>query len=177
VVIEDKHAKKNVIADKNISILNAISGNRGNLKNSEKSDPEIEEEVNSDPEAIFENDFTQEELELKWKIFADMVQTDRPRIAVSMKTKIPKLEPGFIIQMIFENSDLREDFNNFVKPKLVTFLRKELLNNSLTLNVLLEENGNNGKKMIYTPEEKYMYLSRKNPLLEKLKQQLNLELE
>jgi len=42
---------------------------------------------------------------------------------------------------------------------------------------VVEGHEGNGKKMIYTPKEKFMYLVRKNPALEKLKQQFNLELE
>jgi DNA polymerase III subunit gamma/tau len=177
VILEDKHAKKNIIAEKNISIRNLISGNPVNPTISENSEPESDLEGFEDPEAVYENDFTQEELHLKWKTFADQLQYERPRIAVSLKSKEPKLEQGYKIEITFENEHLREDFDNSVKASLLTYLRKELFNNSIILKIVVEGHEGNGKKMIYTPKEKFMYLVRKNPALEKLKQQFNLELE
>ena len=176
VIVENKHAKKNIISDKNISILSALSEKSSNQNNSEQKSIEIEDDIIGETEIIDEN-FTQEDLEIKWKIFADQIKSDRPRISGSLSNNLPKLEQGFVIEINFENSDLRDDFIKHTKMQLTTFLRKELFNNSITLKIVLEENDNNSKKMIYTPEEKYQYLLRKNPLLEKLKQLFNLELE
>ena len=109
--------------------------------------------------------------------FADQIQYERPRIAVALRNREPKAGPGYSIEITFENEHLMEDFNDSVKVQLLNYLRKELSNNSISLKTMTEEKEGNGKKLIYTPEEKYLYLARKNPALEKFKQQFNLELE
>jgi len=121
--------------------------------------------------------FTIEQLESKWNDFAEQIKADRPRIATTMFTKKPVLRPGNIIELSLENSTLKEDFVNSVKPNLVAFLRNALLNDSITLNLIVDEAGENGKKKLYTPEDKFHYLTKKNPALGKLKQQFNLDFE
>jgi len=177
VKIEDQHTKKNVISQRHISIKDVMSGNLAAPAIQPEPDKQGEDNNYEDPEAVYENEFTQDELEIKWRAFADIIQNERPRIAVSLRSKYPRIGPDFCIELVLENDHLKEDFIHNVKTPLLTYLRRELLNNSINLKISVEENANNGKKMLYTPEEKYSYLVKKNPALEKFKQQFNLELE
>jgi DNA polymerase-3 subunit gamma/tau len=54
------------------------------------------------------------------------------------------------------------------------FIRKALNNFSIVINVIVKETGE--KKFIYTPEEKYQRLIEINPLLGKLRKELDLDL-
>ncbi len=177
VTIENKHTKKNIISETHISIRDVMSGSPV-IQNVQKL-LEMENDENNldDTETVYENEFSQEELELKWRTFADLIQNERPRIAVSMRNKYPTVGSGFSIDLVLENEHLKEDFVASVKAPLLTYLRKELLNNSISLNISVKDHQNNGKKMVYTPEDKFEYLVKKNPFVDKLKQQFNLELE
>ena len=54
------------------------------------------------------------------------------------------------------------------------FLRKALNNFSIVINVIVKESED--KKFIYTPEEKYQRLIEVNPMLAKLRKELDLDL-
>ena len=60
------------------------------------------------------------------------------------------------------------------KPKLLRFLREQLNNYGIQLEIIVNETIQ--KKFVYTPQEKYDKLKEKNPLLEKLKQTFELDL-
>jgi len=62
---------------------------------------------------------------------------------------------------------------NTIKPELVSFLRKELKNSKIQLNTIITEKVKG--VVIYTDEEKYEELLKKNPSLALLKQKFNLD--
>jgi DNA polymerase-3 subunit gamma/tau len=59
----------------------------------------------------------------------------------------------------------------------MNFLRKELHNDLIELEEKIIEDSGNGAKKLYTTEDKYKYMSQKNPALEQLKQDFNLDFE
>jgi DNA polymerase-3 subunit gamma/tau len=176
--INERHARNNIVPGHNISIRDAISGK---IEISEEPDKvsDTEPEILSDDEVQpgNEQDFDQDKLEEKWKIFAETLQADRPRMAIALRSKLPVLRDKFQVEVQLENSTQEEDFLTNVKTLLQSFLRKELLNDSIKISVKIEGNMDDGKKKMYTSEEKLQYLSNKNPAVARLKQHFNLELE
>ena len=61
------------------------------------------------------------------------------------------------------------------RPDLLKFLQTELKNYSLEINLIV--NKNLEQKIAYTNREKFQKLAEKNPLLLKLRQQLDLEVD
>jgi DNA polymerase-3 subunit gamma/tau len=174
----ERHARKNVVPRHNISIRDAISGKINPPEEPVKaSDIDIEQITEDDIAVGNEQDFDQEMLEEKWKVFAGTLQIERPRMAIALKSKLPVLQPGYQVEVILDNSTQQEDFVTNIKAHLQVFLRKELLNESIKVSVRMEENIDDGKKKMYTTEEKLQYLSNKNPAVTRLKQQFNMELE
>jgi DNA polymerase-3 subunit gamma/tau len=75
------------------------------------------------------------------------------------------------------NNKLQSDYlRENIKSDLERYLRDELRNKKIRLDLVVEDNGENGKK-IYTSEEKFDCLRQKNPSLDKLKQEFNLDFE
>jgi DNA polymerase-3 subunit gamma/tau len=174
----ERHARKNIVPRHNISIKDAISGNTEIPDEPLKvTEPDLEniadEELPPDNEQVFDQD----QLEQKWAIFTESIKAERPRMAIALKSKLPVLNSDFHVEIKLENSTLEDDFNINLKAPLQSFLRKELLNDSIKVSVKIEENIDDGKKKMYTAEEKLQYLAKKNPAVARLKQQFNLELE
>ena len=63
-----------------------------------------------------------------------------------------------------------------VKNELLAFLRKNLENSSIDLEIFVEENVDN-TKLFYTDDDKFKRLNEKNPNLNVLKQKFNLDFE
>ena len=70
-----------------------------------------------------------------------------------------------------------DDFNNTTRSDLERYLQQVFGNNKISISAGLTEASENQKVKLYTSEEKFRYLSQKNPALTAFRQKLNLELE
>jgi len=171
-----KHAgaRKNLVKSAGISIKNIVSGEDSGDEDAAESSEDPEE--NTPDNGVTETPFSQEDMNLKWKEYADMLQSDRPRMAIILRNREPVLEEGYRISLLLDNAAQMQEFDNNIRNGLLDFLKKELRNSFIHIYSRLEKN-DNGKKVLYTPEERFQYLSRKNPALNKLRQQFNLDFE
>ncbi len=120
---------------------------------------------------------TQELLLECWNNFAILIREEKPRMAVTLKSIQPSLTGVSVISVKLNNRDQLEDFNSSTKPELEKYLRHELRNDLITILAELVEPTGPSQVRLYTSEEKFKYLSLKNPVLSKFRQNLNLELE
>ena len=156
------------------SIKDALNGVKRKKDNSEeeKQIQKVEEKTeNLKPETSFEyNDLLQ-----KWDDFAESIKETKPRMYSTLKNNLPILKDKYIIEYTLNNTDQQDDFNKMVKADLVGYLCKELNNYKIQIvtNIIEVQ----GVKRPYTAEEKFEHMSKKNPALNKLKQQFNLDFE
>jgi hypothetical protein len=115
-------------------------------------------------------DFSAYELEEKWKAFLTKLD-DRPSLQSTL-SYAPEIEENFQLLLVIENS-VQEDSINLIKPELVSYLRKELHNSKIILVTKIAERKRG--RIIYTDEEKYTEMLKKNPDLGVLKQKFNLD--
>ncbi len=172
---KEETVRKNLIRSTDISIKDVMS-NAG--PEPDASEP-AEEEGADEPETEIDlNDmpFSMEELLKKWNQFADSIREERPRISITLKSRKPGLKPDYRIEVLMDNASQLEDFNQNIKLHLSTYLKQELNNSLIQIIPGLGETENVQKK-VYTSEDKFQYMNKKNPNLNKLKQQFNLELE
>lgn len=120
-------------------------------------------------------DFSIEELMENWLRFAEMMRKEKPRMATTLKASNPVIKDDFVIEIEMSNKVQEDDFNLMIKADLANFLRQELKNDNLKIVTFVPET--NKEKALYTDEDKYKYLSEKNPNINKLKQRLNLDFE
>jgi DNA polymerase-3 subunit gamma/tau len=133
--------------------------------------------TDEDEEVIPEKDFTQEELVHQWMQYADKIREEMPRSFSILKSQQPNLKDDHTISITLINKSQAEDFNLRIKEGLLDFLRNNLQNKLITIEInVTEDAANNGKKP-YTAEEKFKYMANKNPVLQKLKQDFNLDFE
>ncbi len=115
-------------------------------------------------------EFTTIDLEEKWKSFLSKLN-DRPSLQSTL-SYVPEIKEGFELHLEIENT-VQEDSINLIKPELVSWLRKELHNSKISLVTKITEKTRG--RIIYTDEEKYTEMLKKNPNLAVLKQKFNLD--
>ena len=153
------------------------------LKDAEK----LADEKNSDekpendmPEASQDkkNDISisAEMLDELWKEFTESIKDSMPRMYGTLSSQKPSLNENGTVGLELSNNAQFDDFNQKVKSELVNFLREKSGNDSLSIEVQVPREADENKKP-YTSDEKFKYLSKKNPLLNKLKQEFNLDFE
>ncbi len=123
-----------------------------------------------------EKAFNEAMLKKKWSDYADSLAKDKPRLAAALRHHLPDITGTNIIRITVENKNLKEDFENHLKPALMEYLRNELENDRIALRIDVEETPGGSKKP-YTPEEKYEYMKKKNPEIEKMRRLFDLDLE
>ncbi|CAM1333233.1 DNA polymerase III subunit gamma/tau [Tenacibaculum aestuariivivum] len=131
----------------------------------------------SDDDENFENHprtpFTHEELKEVWKRYYFKLQELGERsIAAILASSQPLLDKTNTIIFSLPN-DLMKSQLERGKPKLIRFLREELNNYGIQIDVIVNETVE--KKFAYTPQEKYKKLKEINPLIEKLKNTFGLD--
>ncbi|MDC1162140.1 DNA polymerase III subunit gamma/tau [Tenacibaculum sp.] len=139
-------------------------------KKVDKNTTILEENFDNHPKDVF----TQEQLKETWnKYYFNLINNGEKSIASIISANEPKLSQGFTIIYSLPNK-LMSDQLNRGKPKLLSFLRKNLNNYGISLQITINETVE--KKFAYTPQEKYEKLKEKNPLIEQLKRTFQLDL-
>ncbi|HEX2395114.1 MAG TPA: hypothetical protein VHI78_07190, partial [Bacteroidales bacterium] len=142
-----------------------------------------DEEVYPDTEYLNEpgsatgHALTPDLLSIAWNSFADQIREKRPRMAVTLKSVQPVIREQDTIVVELKNRAQLDDFNTSTRSELEKFLRTEIRNTAIIIEAILPEQDENQEVKLYTSEEKFRYLSKKNPGLESFRQKLNLELE
>ncbi len=83
----------------------------------------------------------------------------------------PVLKDNHSIELVIDNK-VQEDYINSIKPELMEFLRTELNNFSINLNLKIEAVSE--EKSLYTSKEKFDKMVEKNPHLKTLQNTLKL---
>ncbi len=125
---------------------------------------------------VLSNPFTQDDLLEKWNEYADQIKEEKPRMSSSLKHHLPSLGDALQIEVIFSNSSQIEDFNRDIKQDLVVHLEDALRNTQFKIIPVVQEEERN-ENILYTAEEKFDHMIKKNPALGKLKERFNLDFE
>ena len=88
--------------------------------------------------------------------------------------KEPLLNEGFSVEIVLDNKAMEDELNT-EKPELLSFLRNELKNFEISITHTIQKADTSNK--LYTNKDKYLFMVKKNPNLEKLKQKLDLDIE
>ncbi|MES2286815.1 MAG: DNA polymerase III subunit gamma/tau [Bacteroidota bacterium] len=126
-------------------------------------------------ENLNKTSFTQQALETTWDKYAnDLKAKGKANLASALLSKRPVLTDESIIEFTVSNKALEETINED-KINFLGFLRKELNNFSIQLNLVmtLAEDKTN----LYTATDKYKHLAEKNPTINKLRQAFDLDIE
>ena len=142
---------------------------KGNQKTEEEKTEEVKSPINSLPDI----DFTQEELEVQWENYLKSAADELPSFVSALKKYKPILKEDYLVDFKTDNRIIANDRLNIANAQ--AYLKEHLQNQSLRLRAIITEKEEN--KGAYTDEEKFDEMKKKNPALQELKDQLDLEIE
>ncbi len=127
-----------------------------------------------DKDLLPREDFTEEELRLHWTNFVHKIDAEgRKILASSLQTDTPKLRDGTIIQLELPNDTMKKEIER-EQYDLIDYLRQKLNNHFIELHIKVNET--TAKRFAFTPEEKYQKLREKNPAIDILRKEFDLDL-
>ncbi len=151
---------------KSISITDKLNGV---VEQKTESTPEIKS-----PEST--NIFDQPMVEGLWRIYTNKLEKQgRMSLAAALKKRMPSLGDNFDLHFIVDSATAEKDLNE-EKIELLIYLRKELSNSKVSLNIKVNVSENSDGPA-YTPSEKFKKLAEINPALNDLKKSFDLEIE
>ncbi len=147
------------------------------LAETDKKKSELEnnkvEEVNTKYEKP-EAEFTKEQFEMAWTMYAQQFKQELPDFFITLTSRIPELKENFIIELTIDNVVQEKEIADR-KLDMLTFLRKELNNYKIQLQLIINKNPDNIKP--FTPQEKFKKMAEKNPAIKKLRDKFDLEID
>mgnify|MGYP000436346651 CR=1 FL=1 len=131
-------------------------------------------EVVLDEDALPKDDFTEEDLRKHWADFVQDIDSKGQKIlAANLNTDIPKLKENFTICIELPNGTMKKEIERG-NYELMEYLRTKLNNHFIQLQISVNEE--TAKKFAFTPEEKYEKLREKNPAIDLLRKEFDLDL-
>ena len=121
------------------------------------------------------DEFDATQLENHWRDYLQQIkEAGRKRIYSSLSNKHLELLDNHTVALELDN-DIQVDFFNEERTEILSYLRKKLNNYALQFETRRAAN----TKVLepYTPQEKYEYMLKKNPMLKKFRDKLDLDLE
>lgn len=114
--------------------------------------------------------FTPEQVQAAWNEYTE--QRKKFQAEYQFLSQPIDIEDKAIIVHVYH--PVQETMLNNMRIELSTFIRERLRNNSIQIIGKTKE-VEEGKKVYYTPREKFDYLVEKNPILKELKDRLGLD--
>lgn len=131
-------------------------------------------EVVIDEKNLPRENFTTEDLRKHWADFIEIIDKKGQKILASnLHTDVPKLKEDFKIHIELPNSTMKKEIER-EQFELMEYLRAKLNNHFVHLDITVNET--TAKKFAFTPEEKYEKLREKNPVIDLLRQEFDLDL-
>jgi DNA polymerase-3 subunit gamma/tau len=160
---------------KRFSIKEFTSAKETSLKQSQQQNVVRELSESEEVDPSWNNEFTPEELQKVWYDYARSIKSENPRLFSMLTARSPRLKGKQVVVFPLQNETQEVELLKEKTP-LFNYLRRELKNAGLRLEIEYVRNGT-GQQKAFTAADKYKLLAEKNPVLNKLKDTLNLDLE
>ncbi len=108
-----------------------------------------------------------------WKQFASTLPKEHSALAGRLLNVRPVLDADLTLTVTVDNSMVASDISG-MRPRIESYLRQQLQNSRLTLKIVVEEA--QAAHRIYSRVEQFQILEKRNPVLQKLKELLDLDL-
>lgn len=156
------------IAEKKVSGLSISS-----LK-AKKEHQQNKKEEKIDPTQLPHDSFTEEEMLGHWRDFVAIIDAKGQKILASnLSADTPKLRGDHTLWIEMPNSTMKTEIER-EQYDLMEYLKQKLNNYHIKLQISVNET--TAKKFAFTPEEKYQKLREKNPAIDMLRREFDLDL-
>ena len=143
------------------------------LKNPAGNQDEKKPEIVKQSQLNIVTPFSQSDLHEAWKRYAETLR-EKLHLKNTMLNNLPALKENYRIEAQVYNPQQEQALKEEI-ISLVEFLRKELKNTSIVIDVFITEE--NTKKLAYTDKEKFELMASKNEILGSLVKEFNLRLD
>jgi len=134
----------------------------------------LKKEEAGNSEELSKDPFSEEEMRNYWTDFVNKIDAKGQKIMASnLSSNVPKLQKGNIIWIELPNSTMKKEVER-EQYDLIDYLRTKLNNHLIDLKITVNEEA--AKKYAFTPEEKYEKLREKNPAIDLLRKEFDLDL-
>ncbi|WP_420600995.1 DNA polymerase III subunit gamma/tau [Flagellimonas sp.] len=117
--------------------------------------------------------FTEEDMQTHWNdLVQQLEKKGRKILASNLQTDIPKLKDQHTIWIELPNGTMKKEVER-EQSLMMDYLKQQLNNYSISLFITVNEEV--AKKFAFTPEEKYEKLKEKNPAIEILRKEFDLD--
>ncbi|SNY99465.1 DNA polymerase III subunit gamma/tau [Flagellimonas pacifica] len=124
-------------------------------------------------EELPKESFAEEEMQEHWNDFVQQLEKKgRKILASNLQTDVPKLKDDHTIWIELPNGTMKKEVER-EQSLMMDYLKQKLNNYSITLFITVNEEV--AKKFAFTPEEKYEKLKEKNPAIEILRKEFDLD--
>jgi len=124
-------------------------------------------------EDLPKDSFSEEEMQKHWDDFVHQLENQgRKILASNFQTDVPKLKNGEVIWIELPNGTMKKEIER-EQNLMLDYLKQKLNNYSITLQITVNEEV--AKKFAFTPAEKYEKLREKNPAIELLRKEFDLD--
>jgi DNA polymerase-3 subunit gamma/tau len=154
--------------------------NRGNmfsLKNLASQNGLRQKEIVTESEntnQYGESDFSDTDFMESWQRFAGTCREKQPSFYSTLMARSPEIGKDRMIRLQVDNGVQQEEVNRR-KGEILGFLRKDLDNKNIDIQVDIVVHEADRKH--FAPEEKFRKMAEKNPAINKLRSQLDLEID
>lgn len=140
-----------------------------------KKEHELNKKDNSIDESQLPNEvFTEEVMQGHWADFVQKIDDDgRKILASNLHSDIPKLVDKTTLWIQLPNDTMKKEIER-EQFDLIEYLKLKLNNHFISLKITVNEE--TAKKFAFTPEEKYEKLREKNPAIDLLRKEFDLDL-
>ncbi len=121
-----------------------------------------------------DNPFSADSLEKAWKHFANEVIPEKTHAKNIMLNNLPAIEDKHKLKLVLDQI-LQENSINEVLHDLLTFLRRNLMNDFIEMEIIVDTTKENTKVM--SPQDKFAKMAEANPALLRLKKEFGLEID
>lgn len=136
-------------------------------------DEKKEEYSAEDHQQDKENEFGEDDLMEAWSSFGDTLKSGNPRMVSIIKAMKPVIEDETGIILELSNKAQKDYFDQKYRNDVIKHLKKHLSNSKIQFRTRVSEKTE--KSTPYTDEEKYKHLAKKNPAVDKLRNELGLD--
>ena len=176
--IEDKEKNENEVTSPKIKLKNLSDKRVSGLSlSSIKAKKEHEKtKVDNAPDKLNlpKDKFTEEEMVDAWNEYVKIIDGNGKKILSSaLHTDVPKLKDKSTIWIELPNDTMKKEVERD-QYLLIQHLKEKLNNYDIDLYITVNEAAE--QKYAFTPQEKYEKLKEKNPLIDKLRKEFDLDL-
>lgn len=159
-----------ILAERNAEKVSALS-----IKSIQKKQELMRELATNQPDAedLPVQEFSEEAMQSVWKSYTVTLEKDgKYNLHSHLTMGVPKLE-GSIIHLEYPNQTIKVEVER-AKHELLGYLRKKLQNYEIDLDITVNETAE--KRYAYSTGEKFEKMKEINPLIEKLRQEFDLDI-